>query len=125
MKALLIAAHGSRKSASNDEIKQLTRKIRVIAGTQFDEVACAFMQFASPTISEVIDSLAIKGAKHIIVFPHFIAAGSHVLQDIPEAIRAAALRYPSIRFSSMEHLGMLDGIAELIVAGSAKADQRP
>lgn len=118
MNALLIAAHGSRQQSSNEEIQQLTSRVRKMASSEFDTVVCAFMQFGSPSITDVIDSLAASGTSRIVVFPHFIAEGSHVLHDIPDAVNAAADKYPNISFELMPHLGKLDGIPHLILTSA-------
>ncbi|MBA1332368.1 cobalamin biosynthesis protein CbiX, partial [Candidatus Endoriftia persephone str. Guaymas] len=44
--ALLIVAHGSRREASNQEVRQLTERVRVRAGPLYSEVACAFLELA-------------------------------------------------------------------------------
>lgn len=116
MKALLIAAHGSRKPAANAEIAALAAAIAEIAAGRFDRVESAFLQLSDPLIPEVIQRLVAAGADEIVVFPFFIAAGSHVRTDIPTIVDEACKAHPGVRFRVAPHLGALDGIAGFILA---------
>lgn len=115
MKALLIVAHGSRKQASNDEIIELAKALKAKSTSHFDVVSHAFIQFTTPLLDEQIDALAAQGASHIKIFPYFIAAGSHVVSDIPAVIKKAEERYPDIDFFLCDHLGKTRGIQQLIL----------
>ncbi|MBU0994252.1 MAG: CbiX/SirB N-terminal domain-containing protein [Proteobacteria bacterium] len=117
MKALLIVAHGSRKKESNDEIIRLSAELEKKARDTFDIVASAFIQFATPLVPEVIDQLVAKGVTELIVVPYFIAAGSHVVNDIPRLIDDARKKYNHIAISLTPHLGKFDGMKELILSG--------
>ena len=124
MNALIIVAHGSRNKESASQVAALCQRLSDRAknlGDQhggarkkFDRVAHAFLQFASPGLEETIADLVQQGANRIIVFPFFIAAGSHLLTDIPEAIEAAQKTYPGVAFSITRHLGGIDAIEEII-----------
>jgi sirohydrochlorin ferrochelatase len=115
MRALLITAHGSRRSESNTEIIALAKDIANISSDRFDWVRCAFIQFASPLFRTQVDDLVENGVNEIIIFPYFIAAGSHVLKDIPELIEKAKNQYPHVTFKLTPHLGRLEGIQQLIL----------
>jgi sirohydrochlorin ferrochelatase len=116
MKALLIAAHGSRKPAANDEIAALAAAMAEIAAGRFDRVESGFLQLSAPLIPEVIGRLVADGADEIVVFPFFIAAGSHVRADIPTIVDEARKAHIGVRFRVAPHLGALDGIAGFILA---------
>jgi sirohydrochlorin ferrochelatase len=116
MNALLLISHGSRRSASNDEVLRLTETLRTKSGEEQSLVACAFLEMAEPTIQTALDQLAADGATAIQVFPHFLAAGTHVTKDIPRELDAAAQRHPGVTFTLLPHLGALPGLADLILA---------
>jgi sirohydrochlorin ferrochelatase len=123
--ALIIVAHGSRNKKSAQQVAALCQKISEKAGNlseqnkfdqnKFDLVAHAFLQFASPLLEETIDDLVQRGARRVIVFPLFIAAGSHLLKDIPEAVETAGKAYPGVSFSITRHLGAIEAIEDIIV----------
>ena len=115
MKALLIVAHGSRKAAANEEIRTLTEKIAAIGGGRFDRVRCAFLQLTEPLIPQVIVELVAAGAEEIVVFPFFIAAGSHVHADIPAVVADARDAHPDVAFRIAPHLGGCVGIDRFIL----------
>ena len=56
----------------------------------------AFLELAEPSIPQGLAQCLALDAEEIIVFPYFLAAGTHVADDIPEALDAFA---PPIRIS--------------------------
>lgn len=112
-KALLIISHGSRRAASNEEVAELTARIRAAAGGM--TVERAFLEITEPTVQQKIDELDADGVTDIQVFPHFLAAGAHVTSDIPREIEEAKARYPGINFSILPHLGSLTELPALIL----------
>ena len=116
MNALLLLAHGSRKKESNDEIIRLAKTLDETPDKGFDKVICAFNQFSPPSAEEQIKQLAVMGATKITVLPYFIAAGSHVLTDIPELVHAAQIQYPGILFQVSPHFGAFNGVKNLILS---------
>jgi sirohydrochlorin ferrochelatase len=115
MKALLIVAHGSRRKESNDEVRRLAARIDENSGPAFDLVTCAFLEISSPQIDSAIADLIDAGAKEIKVFPYFLAAGTHVVNDIPALIKEEEDAHSSVHFEILPHLGALQGISTLIL----------
>ena len=105
MPSLLIIAHGSRRAASNDEVRQLADQVRAQAGNAYDDVETAFLDLAEPSIPEGLAALTARGATEIVAFPYFLAAGTHVAQDIPEAIAEFTAAHPAINVRMTPHLG--------------------
>lgn len=115
MKALLIIAHGSRRKESNDEVRRLAKRISNNAGPAFDHVECAFLEISSPQVDSAVADLVEDGATEIKVFPHFLAAGTHVVNDIPRMIEEEKENFPNVHFEVLPHLGALQGISTLII----------
>lgn len=115
MKALLIAAHGSRRKDSNDKVRRLSDRIRENSGPAFGLVASAFLEISSPQLDSAIVDLIEKGATSITVFPYFLALGSHVANDLPKIVDDEKENYPNISFEILPHLGALQGISNLIL----------
>jgi sirohydrochlorin ferrochelatase len=113
---LLIIAHGSRRPAANEEIRRLTERIEVVSQPDFIAVRHAFLEFADPSVAEQIDTLAATGSRHLVLFPFFLSAGSHVSVDIPTAVAAAREKHPLITFQVVSHLGGCEGIVPLILS---------
>lgn len=113
---LLIVAHGSRRVASNDEVRLLAGRVRGLCTPGIGHVEVAFLELAEPSIAEGLARCVAKGASEIIVFPYFLAAGTHVTEDIPEAIRQFACHHPHIRVRLTPHLGASEALPHAIVA---------
>ena len=111
--ALLIISHGSRRAASNEEVAELTARVRDLAGGM--TVERAFLEITEPTVQQKIDELAAAGSTDIRIFPHFLAAGAHVANDIPREVDVAKEKYPNITFRLLPHLGALNELPELIL----------
>jgi len=105
MPSLLIIAHGSRRAASNDEVRQLVEQVGAEAGQAYAHVETAFLELAEPSIPDGLAALAAQGATDIVAFPYFLAAGTHVAQDIPEAIAGFVATHPGVKVRLAPHLG--------------------
>jgi sirohydrochlorin ferrochelatase len=116
MKALLIIAHGSRRKESNEEVRRLANRITENAGPAFNLVMSAFLEISSPQVDSAIADLADAGATEIKVFPYFLSAGTHVVNDVPRMIAEAREIYPDIHFEVLPHMGALQGISTLILS---------
>ena len=115
MKALLIIAHGSRRSDANDEVRRLADHIHENAGPAFSHVVSAFLEISSPQVDSAIADLADAGVTEVMVFPYFLAVGVHVATDIPKIIAEQRRLYPNIDFKILPHLGALQGLSSLIL----------
>lgn len=113
---LLIVAHGSRREASNDEVRRLAERVRTLCGPEVAGVEVAFLELAEPSIPEGLARCAAAGADEIVVFPYFLAAGTHVAQDIPEAVDEFAQAHPQVRVRLTPHLGASDALPGAILA---------
>ncbi len=115
MKSLLLVAHGSRRTQSNDEIRELTAKVRVQAGTRFGFVGCAFLELAEPSIPAGIEACIAAGADEIVVMPYFLSAGRHVVADVPALVQAKQAEHPEIAMRFTTYLGASAVMTELIL----------
>lgn len=115
MKALLIVAHGSRRAESNDEVRTLTDRIRQQAGDEFVDVRCAFLELAEPSIPQGIDACIQAGARSVKVYPYFLSAGTHVVEDLPKAVQIKRDQHPGVDIQLVDYLGSSSSMAELIL----------
>lgn len=105
MPSLLIIAHGSRRAASNDEVRQLAEAVRTQPEQAYDHIETAFLELAEPSIQVGLAALVAKGATEVVAFPYFLAAGTHVTQDIPEVIAEFTSTHPTVKVRLTPHLG--------------------
>ncbi|MFO7653106.1 MAG: CbiX/SirB N-terminal domain-containing protein [Candidatus Krumholzibacteriia bacterium] len=115
MKALLLVAHGSRRPEANEEVRRLAAAVRRRA-TGFGAVKVAFLEFTEPTVAEGLEACIAMGATQVTVFPYLLSMGSHVAADIPRAVAARQKAHPEALIRVAPHLGLAEGLAELIVS---------
>ncbi len=125
MKALLVVAHGSRREASNDEVRELCCRIeQEAAGEDFSLVRAGFLELAEPSIPEGIGQCLEAGADQVVVLPYFLSAGRHVSEDIPAEVEKARQQHPEASIVLAPYLGSAPGVARLLVelAGGGSKD---
>ena len=112
-KALLLAAHGSRKKVSNIEIHQLANNIS-LKSEIFDIVEACFLEIALPSIPDGIQSCIEKDASEILIMPYFLAAGMHVIVDIPAIVDKEKLKHKGVIIKSLPYFGSSPVIVDIL-----------
>lgn len=120
MKALLIIAHGSRKQSSNDEIATLAKAVYQ-QDSSFALVEHAFLELTSPKVPDGIGTLVNQGATEVIIMPYFLAAGLHVVDDLPKLLADAEQTYKDVTFTLLKHLGAAEFMPSWILQQAEKA----
>lgn len=113
--ALLVVAHGSRRTESNDEVRTLTDRVRAAAEGRFAAIECAFLELAPPSIPDGLEQLIGRGATHITVLPYFLAAGRHVAEDIPADVAQTRAAHPDVTIEIAPYLGTSDAMPGLLL----------
>lgn len=114
VKALLLVAHGSRREASNDEVRQLAARVSD-QSTGYDLVECAFLELAQPDIVAGGECLIRQGATEITAMPYFLVAGRHVVTDVPDEIERLRSRHPDVEIRIAPYLGAHAAMADLVL----------
>ncbi len=114
-RALVLAAHGSRRQASNDEVEALSARLRKGAEGLFDPVTYGFLELVQPDIDSAIRQCIDAGVDEIVVVPYFLSAGNHVAEDLPALIEQARVSYPHTRIQLRPHLGTVEGVVGLLL----------
>lgn len=113
-RGLLLVAHGSRREASNAEVRQLADLVAdQVKGRNM--VDCAFLELASPSIPEGLKCMILSGIEDIVVLPYFLSAGRHVVEDIPAEIEKVKNEFPQVSIFQAPYLGESDGVAKLLI----------
>lgn len=113
MKGLILVAHGSRREASNDEVRELAGQLARLSDN-YDQVSPGFLELAQPSIPDAIQAAAGNGATRIVVLPYFLSAGRHVVKDIPAEVEKARAALPGVDIHILPYLGIADGIPALL-----------
>lgn len=121
MQALLIVAHGSRRTQSNDEIRALALKVGEQSGETYAYVSSAFLELAEPSIPDGIQQCIDQGATDVTIMPFFLSAGRHVVNDVPELVRSKQQANPHVRIRLAPYLGVSGLMPSLILQAAQTA----
>lgn len=113
--SLLLVAHGSRRAASNDEVRRLTEALAERAGDRYHGVSCAFLELAEPSIPDGVRACLDAGAEEVVVLPFFLSAGRHVAEDIPGEVEKVRAERPDARIRIAPYLGAAGEIPALLL----------
>jgi sirohydrochlorin ferrochelatase len=114
MKALLLVAHGSRRQASNDEVKDIAKKLQEKMGDQYGIIEACFLELAEPLIPDGLSDCVSKGASDIFIVPYFLSAGRHVQTDVPGDIEEWQKHNPQINVHQIPYVGASSMMFDLI-----------
>jgi sirohydrochlorin ferrochelatase len=112
----MLIAHGSRREASNDEVRELADRLQRVAGARFDRVIPAFLELAAPDIPTGVERCVEAGATTVTAVPYFLSAGRHVASDIPAELDKAARAHRNISIIQSDYLGKHLSIPELLLS---------
>lgn len=118
MHALLLIAHGSRRESSNQEVRELARRLENLAHDRFDRVVPAFLELAEPDIPGGVALCVQAGADEVTVVPYFLSAGRHVVEDIPDELAKAAENHPHIKIHLSRYIGQHEDMPMLLLKTS-------
>jgi sirohydrochlorin ferrochelatase len=121
--ALLLIAHGSREPAANADLHYLASQLRQRG--PYGIVEASFLELAEPTIAQAAEICLQKGAKHVILMPHFLSAGVHVNRDLTEAERELSERHPEARFVLAEPIGRHPLLVNIVLERAGLANGEP
>lgn len=116
MKQLLIVAHGSRREASNEEIRTLASQVAKYLQLPVDTVQVAFLELATPSIETALKECFQQGTTEVKVLPYFLSSGTHVVNDLPGEIAAAQEIWPNKIIKLLPHIGAADSMISLIAS---------
>lgn len=115
MHALLLIAHGSRREASNQEVRELAARLEQIAGDRFDRVIPAFLELAEPDIPTGVALCVESGATSVTAVPHFLSAGLLVASDIPAELEKAKCKHQAVTVHQSDYLGKHASVPGLLL----------
>ena len=116
MRVLVVLAHGSRVAKSNAEVVLLSERLKLLVSSKYDRVVPCFLELTEPRLVSVLDQLSDEGVTEIVVYPHFLAEGRHVRDDIPKIISDFEMKNENIEVSLLPYLGLWEGLSEFIAA---------
>jgi sirohydrochlorin cobaltochelatase len=101
--AVVLLAHGARDARWTQPFVRMRDVLEPKLAPA--AVRLAFMQFATPTLAEVVAELAEAEHSRVLVVPVFLSGGGHVAVDIPALVAPLAQVHPQISFLTCDALG--------------------
>ena len=99
---LVLLAHGSPRPEAAAALDHLAARA---AGHGGRPVTVAFLDHATPDLSEAVARAAADGAEEVVVVPLLLSAAFHAGVDVPAAATAAEESAPSVRLHLARPLG--------------------
>jgi len=112
-RGLLIIDHGTRSAAANQRLERFAARVATARPDWL--VRHAHMELAEPTFDQSIDDLVAAGVRHVFIHLHFLGAGFHVRESIPELVAGARDRHPAIRIEMSAPLGEDPRLVEIVI----------
>ncbi|MSO68806.1 MAG: sirohydrochlorin chelatase [Alphaproteobacteria bacterium] len=92
--AVLLCGHGSRDIEAIHEFEALATSMRAhLPGRVVDH---GFLEFARPTIGDVLEKLRASGAREVHALPGMLFAAGHAKNDIPSVLNNFTAKHPEI-----------------------------
>ena len=91
---LILIAHGSKDQRWREPFEKIVSEIGNEAGTE--NVSLCYMEFAKPTIEDVIEIAIKNNFISFKILPLFMSNGGHVSNDIVSKVQELNVKYPSI-----------------------------
>lgn len=115
-KSLVIVAHGSRRTESNEELMLIAKKLIALTAADFSDVTYGFLELAEPSIPDAIIQCINSGAESVTILPYFLSAGRHVTVDIPNEVLKVQKQYPQSSLIITPYLGAAESLLEVITS---------
>ena len=110
---IIIVDHGSKREEANKNLLEVVRRYRSMQSA-FTVVEPAHMELAAPSIEDAFRSCVEQGATTVVCHPYFLSYGRHVREDVPALMASAAEKFPGVKYSITEPLGMQENLSALI-----------
>ena len=107
---IVLFGHGARDPRWADTMTAIAARMAELSPAT--PVESAFLEFMTPDLATAVDTLVARGASAIVVAPVFLAAGGHVLRDLPDRLAAIAVRHPGLAVRVEPALGSLPAVVE-------------
>jgi sirohydrochlorin cobaltochelatase len=101
--AMILFAHGAR----DPRWAQPFQRLQVMTQANLPEVKVelAFLEFMTPSLTDLVPQLITDGYEKIVVAPIFLGQGGHVLRDLPVMVNQLRETYPTLELQQLEAAG--------------------
>lgn len=111
-RGIVLLAHGSRDPLWPAPIEAVAQRIRRDAPSV--HVACAYLEWTTPTLEEAAAELVRQGVRQLAVMPMFLGMGKHAREDLPQLIQALRARHPTVQVKELQAVGEQRAVIDLL-----------
>jgi len=111
--AILLIAHGSRRSQANADLRVVADALKVRLPEQIVEIA--YLELADPGIPAGLQACLDRGSRCIKILPYFLSAGAHVTEDLENFRREFVTKYPEVKCQLCPPLGLHPLIVDVLI----------
>lgn len=118
--AVLLMAHGSRRSNANADLEELAGRVREQGGYSIVEVS--YLELAEPSIPDGGRRCVACGARQVLMLPFFLSAGRHVTEDLEMFRRQLSEEFPDVEFALCPPLGLHPLMTQIVLDRLTQAE---
>ena len=118
--AIILFAHGARDPLWSRPFEAVASRVQALRPQV--QVCLAYLEFMSPTLTEVGERLALQGTREVTVVPMFLGAGGHVRRDLPALLESLRERHPHTRWTLRPAIGEAESVVEAMAREAAAAE---
>lgn len=116
--AIILFGHGSRDPRWAQTLHAVAERLHSDNPTLV--VRCAYLEFMQPGLPETLRALHTEGVRHVRIAPVFLAAGGHVLRDLPELVAPLLQECPGLQVEIVAALGADPGVIEAMARAALR-----
>lgn len=110
--AVLLIAHGSRRTEANADLDFIAEGLRDRG--RYPIVQISFLELAEPGIEDGGARCVAAGANDVILLPYFLSPGVHAIEDLAAARDRLSARFPAVHFNLAEPLGRHPMLVDIV-----------
>ncbi len=116
--AIVLFGHGSRDPRWAQTMEAVAARMRMQVPEV--EVHCAFLEFMQPDLPSVLRQLSEQACSSVRIAPMFLAAGGHVLRDLPELVNEAMAGAAPMQIEILPALGAMPEVLDALAAAACR-----
>jgi len=109
---LVLLAHGSKDPRWRIPFERIVDAVQ--GQSCKTKVRLAYMEFAEPTLMDVVRECAGQQILHLRILPLFLSIGAHLATDVPEQVKQAKAQFPQLEIEVLAPVGEDPRLAGLI-----------
>ena len=120
---LILYVHGARDPRWSEPFQRL--RVRIHERMPDLPVTVAFLEHATPDLTQAAATMAAAGVQRIRIVPLFFGRGGHLREDFPRQLARARDQCPSIEFEVTQAAGEDDQVLDALATFALEASGVP